>query len=130
MKIFVVLFLTLLTCGCAKLAHLQELLTLKGFSDNQTEQTKYLEAQDKKFKALLAAVGDGTIGRFRSKKSFLRNFGDPILAHKVNRDGVIREEWLYRYARKFMGSEKVCVYFDASGRFVDFRHINPKESGK
>ena len=51
MKILPLLFLSCVVFGggCAKLAHLQELLTLKGFSSERDRQDLYVEKQNKNF---------------------------------------------------------------------------------
>ena len=116
--------------GCAKLEHLEELLTLKDLSDNQAEQVRYVQDQDKKFEALLLAIKDSQINQYRTKKDFLKFFGEPILKKPIIREGKSLDEWLYRYTKKFIGSEKVYVYFDDRGRFVNFRHVLPETEGK
>lgn len=123
MKRFSVLMVILLfSCGCAKLSHLQELLTLKSFSDNQDAQKRYVEKQDKKFDQLLAVVKAGRLNEFSDKKSFLKEFGEPIFTKKLD-DG--SEEWLYRYTAKLFGSEKVYLYFNNSGKLIDSKHVMP-----
>ncbi len=123
MKRFSMLVVILLfSCGCAKLSHLQELLTLKGLSDNQDDLNRYVEKQDKKFDQLLAVVKAWRLNEFSDKKSFLKEFGDPVLTKKLDNG---TEQWLYRYTAKLFGSEKVYLYFDNSGKFVDYKHVTP-----
>ena len=104
--------------GCAKLAHLQELLTLKAMSDEADKTDKYVKEQDRKFGLLLEAKKDGTIESYKDKKTIVKKFGDPVFCRnetKLNREV---EECLYRYAKKFFDSEKIYFYFDSSGQVV------------
>ena len=109
--------------GCAKMAHLQELLTLKDLSDNQTQQTRYIEEQDKKFVKLLEAVNADQLPQYPHQKSVLRAFGEPILRKKMSDSS---EQWLYRYSAKLFNSEKVCIYFDREEQLTRFEHILPE----
>ncbi len=122
-KIFISLLGVVFLSGCAKLAHLDDLLRLKSLSDNQAQQRKYVEEQNKKFEALLDIVKNNRIHEYPNKESFLKAFGGPIFAKKIQRDDKTLEQWLYRYAQKLSGSEKVYVYFDEAGNFVDFKHV-------
>ena len=120
--VFLILFF-LGQAGCAKVAHMQELLTLKSLSDNQAQQEKYVESQDKKFGQLLEAVKANRISQYPNQKSILNAFGEPIL-RKKKADNT--EQWVYRYSAKLFNSEKVCVYFDREGKLTRFEHILPE----
>ncbi len=126
-RMIILLIVSMLACGCAKLAHLDELLTLKALSDNQEQQQKYVEAHNKKFEALLEAVKNNSLGNYPNKKDFLKKFGEPILAKHVVRDGKEYEECFYRYATKLSGSERIYLYFDSEEKLVDYQHILPDE---
>jgi len=108
--------------GCAKLAHLDELLTLKGLSDNQDMQVRYVEKQDKKFEQLADAVKNNQMDGFPDKKAILRAFGEPIFAKQSEEKS---EVWLYRYTTKLFGSQKIYLYFDASGKLIEWQHVQP-----
>ena len=129
-RVAVFILALIFLCGCAKLAHLEELLTLKSLSDNQVEQAKYIEAQDKKFKALLEAVENNRLDQYPNQRSFLKAFGQPIFTKKVKKENQQLEQWLYRYGAKFEGSEKVYLYFDDSGNLVSWKHIKPDTKDK
>ncbi|MFA5059597.1 MAG: hypothetical protein WC676_03120 [Candidatus Omnitrophota bacterium] len=126
-EIIILSFGLIIFCGCAKLAHLEELLTLKSFSDNQAQQVKYVEVQDKKFALLLEAIKNDQMKDHPDKKEFLKTFGQPILAKRVVENGVELEEYLYRYSAKLSGSEKVYVYFDAQGKISRWRYVEPEK---
>ncbi|MFH1359514.1 MAG: hypothetical protein ABIJ41_00560 [Candidatus Omnitrophota bacterium] len=111
--------------GCAKVSHLQELLTLKTYSDNQGLQDQYVQEQDEKFAKLLGAIKEKRIQDYPSKKSFLKNFGDPIFTKVVNKNNQNVEQWLYRYAQKYFNSPKVYAYFDSSGQLIDWSLEEP-----
>ncbi len=115
--------------GCAKLAHLEQLLTLKAVSDNRDYQAQYVEEQNKKFEALLAAVKNNSLlENYPHKKMIVKNFGEPVFSREVEHKGQSLELWLYRYATQYFGSEKVYLYFDETGKLLDFGHFIPPEN--
>ena len=124
-KNFIVFFGLIFLAGCAKLAHLQELLTLKSLSDNQTTQHQYIQEQNKKFEALLDVIKNNRMSDYPDKKSFLRAFGEPIFSKTIKKDGKPLEKWLYRYAQKLSGHEKVYLYFDSSRKLLYWDHVQP-----
>ena len=109
--------------GCAKVAHMQELLTLKALSDNQTQQAKYIEQQDKKFEKLLETLKAGQLQKYSNQKAILSAFGEPIFKETTKDSS---QKWLYRYAAELFGSEKVYLYFDADGQLIHWKHISPE----
>ena len=132
MKKYLLLVLTVLILsylpGCAKLAHLEQLLTLKAVSDNRDAQKKFVEEQNKRFEELLEIVKKDSLRNYPDKKSILKNFGEPVFTRDIVRHGQPLELWLYRYATKYFGSEKVYLYFDETGKLVDFGHFIPPEN--
>ena len=113
-----VLMLCCTLTGCAKLAHLDELLRLKDLSDNRDGQAVYVEKRDKDFEKLLTVVKANTLDRFYDQASFLKEFGPPLLRREVTRDGQPLEQWLYRYTVRAFESPKIYVYFNRSNRIV------------
>ena len=130
MRILMIILAAVWLGGCAKLAHLKELLTLKTLSENQAEQKKYIDRQNKKFEGLLIAVNNNELAKYPDKKSILKEFGEPILTKTVFEDEEVREEWLYRYSAKLSGSEKVYLYFDVTGRLVNWKDVLPEVQNK
>ena len=123
-RIFLLLGALFLT-SCAKLAHIDELLTLQDLSIEQDKQIKFVEAQDKKFGLLLSAIENNALDRYPDQKSFLKDFGPPVYVKKITRGNQQLEKWVYRYSTKAFGSEKVYAYFDQSGKLVEWDHIKP-----
>ena len=123
-KIILTVFGAVWFSGCGVLTHWDQLMTLQAMSENQTQQQKYVEAQDKNFKKLLEAiVSENFKADFPDQESFKKAFGDPVFTEKITKSGQTLEEWLYRFAVKFKDSEKVYLYFDASGNLTDFIHV-------
>ncbi len=113
-----ILIIMFFAAGCAKLQHLDQLLTLKGLSDEQTQMGQEIERQDAKFERLVAAVEEGSIAKYKSQKSVLGQFGSPIFTEKVEEDGRPLEVWVYRYAARFFDSPKVYLYWDQAGNLI------------
>ena len=111
--------------GFAKLAHLDELLTLQDFSNEQGAQAKYVQEQNAKFDALLVAVKNGTVESYASRDGFRNGFGEPVIKRQVDQDGRPLEMWIYRYPAKVNGAQKVYLYFDDQGKLVEWKHIAP-----
>ena len=121
-RIALLVFLFLST-GCAKLEHLQELLTLKDLSDDRDQQEIYMKNREKSFKILAAALKDNSIERFQNKKAFLTNFGKPLVIRSVVLNQQSLERWLYRYPTRAFGSPKVYLYFDKSGKLQFWQYF-------
>ena len=114
--------------GCAKLAHLEELLRLKELSDDRDRQDQYREKQDQYFERLLTALKNDSLNRFTDRRSFLQAFGPPIFARSVRHpDGQTTEQWLYRYTTRPFDSPKVYCYFSPDGKLADYRYF-PRET--
>ncbi len=120
---FILFFLT----GCAKVEHLQELLTLKALSDDRDRQDIYIRNHDESFERLLTAVKNNSLDQFPDKKSFLKAFGKPLLSEQTVWKGEPREKWLYRYPTRAFGSPKVYLYFDKSGKLKSWQYSPGQE---
>ena len=126
-KKFFLIALIPVVSGCAQLSHLDQLLTLKAVSDNRSLQHKFVEDQDKKFTALLAAIKDNSIRKFPDKKRFVKRFGVPIMTQSSVWEGKPCELYVYRYAIKYFSSEKVYLYFDALDKVLAWELIEPEK---
>jgi len=111
-----VLFLS----GCSSSGRMQRLMTLKNLAKEQKQIGSYVEEQDQKFEKLLARIQEGELDEYVDRKGIKRAFGDPVYVKPVQRNGQAQEQWLYRYATQFFGSEKVYLYFDESGKLMDW----------
>ena len=123
-KILPVFFVLFFFTGCAKLEHLQELLTLKDLSDDRDQQDIYVRNHDESFERLLKAVNNNSLDQFPDKKSFLKTFGKPLLTEQAVLNGQSLEKWLYRYATRSFGSPKVYLYFDQSGKLKHWQYFS------
>ena len=113
--------------GCAKLAHLQELLTMKAYSDEKDAQVNFVRQQDEKFKTLLDLAEGQGLGAYTTRERFLTEFGEPILRKDIIKDGRPREEWLYRYSTQYFDSPKVYLYFDEQGVLQSWDYVPGKK---
>ena len=129
-KIFIPVFVLLFFTGCAKLAHMDQLLTLKGLSDEQTQMGKEIKHQDAKFERLVAEVREGTISRYKKQESVSGTFGAPVFTEKVAEGGRPLEVWVYRYAARFFDSPKVYLYWNQAGELVQWKYEEGKDNGK
>ena len=123
-KIFFSLWcLSFLLTGCAKIEHLQELLTLKDLSDDRDQQDIYVKNHDESFERLLAAVKTNSLSQFPDKKSFLRDIGKPVLIKEVIGNGESLERWLYHRSTKSLGLPKIYLYFDQTGKLKYWQYF-------
>ncbi len=113
----------LLLCGCSKVRHLDQLLTLKDLENEQTQLGQYVEGQNRNFELMLEEVKDGTLELYSNKRKIQLAFGDPVYARSVVEDDQELESWLYRYATQYFGAEKVYLYFDLDGNLVKSEYI-------
>ena len=126
-KIAVVIFGCLSFLGCAKLEHLDQLLTLKDFSKEQDRLDRYVKAQTEKFKFLLQVVKDHKLSQYKNKRSVLKAFGDPVLSQEIKKNDEMLTEFLYRYPKQYLDSDKVYLYFDKKGKFIDWKYVKGNE---
>lgn len=117
----------LLLTGCAKISHLDQLLTLKDLSDEQDRLERHIQTRDEKFEFLVKAVQDGTIGRYKNQKSLRRHFGEPVYTEKITQDGRLLDLWVYRYTTKFFDSPKVQLYLDSSGQLIRWDYLGASD---
>ena len=113
--------------GCAKLRHLNELLTLKDYSEEQASIDGQVKLQDEKFDRLLEAVRSGKIDAYKEEKEILDNFGEPVLKREEKGEEEILSEWLYRYQVKYFDTDKVYLYFDNNGILKDWKVIEGRK---
>ena len=123
MRIIVGLMGLLFLTGCAKLQHLDQLLTLKAVSDEQARMDQTVERQNQKFQELIKAVQDGSVKNYPDQKSIAKKFGEPILKRETNKEGQTLEYWLYRYATKYFDSEKIYLYFDHEAKLISSEYV-------
>ena len=124
--LFIILLFFLTGCTQAKqLAHLDQLMTLQGLSENRDEQANFVDDHNKKFAQLREAVKNDQLKEYPNKKVILQAFGEPIIAKTVMDQGEPREEWLYRYATKYFNSDKIYLYFDSQGNLIRCDHVVP-----
>ena len=125
-KFLLFLPLIFVVCGCAKLQHLDQLLTLKAVSDNHAIQKKYVHQQNDNFKKILEATKNNSITNYSDKGAIARFFGEPVLTKEVERDGQKCQRWLYRRADKLVDAEKIYLYFDTTGKMIHWEYIPGK----
>lgn len=125
-RILTVIVGTLLLGGCAKVSHMDQLLTLKGVADEQSRIGKFVEEQDRKFDQMVAEAKAGTLDQYMNKRKFVRAFGEPVVVTMVKEDDRELETWLYRHATEYFHADKIYLYFDDDGNLVrsEFREAN------
>ena len=112
-------------CGCAKLAHLQQLLTIKAYSDNKDMQEQFVLKQNERFDKLLEIAQQQGLEGYPTKTSFLKEFGPPVFTRKIIRQNKPLEEWLYRHATEYWDGAKVYLYFDDKDHLEDWEYVVP-----
>ena len=126
-KILRIIVGTLALCGCAKVSHLDQLLTLKGVADEQTQIGKFVDEQDRKFDTMVAEAKAGTLDQYGSKQKIVRTFGEPVHVQNVMENNRELEACLYRYSTEFFDTDKVYIYFDADGSLVRSEYWENKD---
>ena len=126
-KVVIMLLGCVLAGGCAKVSHLDQLLMLKGLSDEQAAVNQYVQTQDRNFDLMLKAVRDGTLEQYSTARKMRQAFGEPVFARKVTQEDQEMESWLYRYATQYFGAEKVYLYFDLKGNLVKSEYVEEND---
>ncbi|MDD4954816.1 MAG: hypothetical protein PHP17_02115 [Candidatus Omnitrophica bacterium] len=120
MRLFVCL-IVLLFCGCARLAHLDELLTLKSVSDSQRDIEIYLAKQEKGFTRLEGDIKNNRLRTGEFKRAIIEKYSEPVLTEKPETEkNNIKEILLYRHPTNYFKSDRIYLYFDAEGRLASW----------
>ena len=119
--------LALTAAGCAKLAHLQELLTLKALSEEKDAQEKFVNEEFARFERVAQAVDHGTISSFETGEKILKEFGRPMASQVITRDGQQFQQWLYRHPILAQAKTRVYLYLTPESRLVYWEHLPSKE---
>ena len=98
---------------------MDELLTLKGLSEERNANDKDIVVYDKKMDQLFEAYQKGELKAYTSKRKLKLAYGQPIFARWVERNGNTTEEWLYRYMTRYTDSDKLYFYFDKKGGLIE-----------
>lgn len=109
------------------LPHMNELLTLKAYSEEKDAQSKQIEEQLRLFEKLLASVKDGSIRSYPNQEAVIQAFGPPVVTDRINyhfNQPLIRA--LYRHPIHKLAKDRVYLYFDVGGQLITSEHI-PKE---
>ncbi len=120
-----ILYLICIVCllgGCAKIKHLDQLLLIKGLSDEQIAIDAYIEEQEGYFDQLLTEINEGSFDAYQTKKQIVKSFGEPISIDTLNDNGPAVELWLYRPPTEYFDTKKVYMYFNQEGRIVDWNY--------
>ena len=120
---FIILCVAFFFTGCSKLAHLDQLLTLKAMGQNKDEQAKFVKQQDQNFEAVLQAYRENRLSQYPDAKGIQKAFGAPIYVSEEIKDGVPRIKWLYRYSVKMASSDKVYLYFSTDGKLLEWQYV-------
>lgn len=104
--------------GCAKIRHLDQLLTLKAVSDEQQSLGHYVQVKDERFESLLVRMCSGDFPSNWSGTEVSSEFGAPIHVSHLDRDSVAKERWLYRRQTRYFKTPTVTLDFDTDGRLV------------
>ena len=124
MKKFIFIFcVAFFLSGCSKLAHLDQLLTLKAMGENKDQQRKFVKQQDQNFERILQACRENRLAQYPDSKSIAKAFGTPITVSEEVKDGVSRIKWLYRYSIKMLSADKVYLYFSSDGRLIEWQYV-------
>lgn len=133
MNLLILLVLGVSLMGCAQVKQVQnldELLTLKEYSEEKGAQEKWIEEEAAKFDRILAAAQDGSIKSVATQPLILERFGDPVLKEHTELDNKSVERWLYRHPIQKLAFEKVYLFFDADGRLLKYELITPPNDGQ
>ncbi|MDD5005339.1 MAG: hypothetical protein PHS93_02400 [Candidatus Omnitrophica bacterium] len=109
-NLFLCLLLGLFIYGCSA-----QLNTLIEVSREQESQKKYMEIQKRKYNLLLKHVKEGRIKKGLNKEEAFRLYGEPIAMKEIEQGSV----FIYRDPSEFFPSQKVFLYFDEQGIFVN-----------
>jgi hypothetical protein len=122
----IVFVIAILSSGCTQLKalpHLDQVMTLKDYSEEKDAQAKWIDGENKKFERLLTIVKNGSISGYPDQNSVLTEFGKPVVSESVQDAGSTATRWLYRHPIQKSATDRVYLYFDADGQMIRSEHI-------
>ena len=120
-KVFTYLILILLgLSGCSIVSHMDELMLMKGYSNEKDAQHKLVKSINDHYDELCKAIDQKTVNDNKDEASWVKSFGEPILKKDLS-DGTQR--WLYRYAIYRLAKSKVYVYFNRDGKLIKWEKL-------
>jgi hypothetical protein len=115
--------------GCNTLAHMDQLLVLKGIGDEQAAIDQDVAQENKRFDKLFAAAQkDNFIKDYPTKKKIVGTFGEPVFLRPETKNGQPLEFALYRRAKEFFNQDKVHLYFDEAGHLASYEVFKKQET--
>ena len=127
MRIPVYLVIVLL-CGCAKVTHLNELLTLKRVADSQKQIEIYLAKQERGFNKLNEDIKNSALAKGQLKRSIIAKYSEPVLTKEPEPESAgIKEILLYRHPTNYFKSDRIYLYFDNGNKLISWK-VEPAES--
>lgn len=120
--------LVLFLSGCTQLKQVQnldELLTLKDFSDEKDSQQKWIDREVARFELLLTAIDDGSVKSLANQDAVRERFGDPVVVDEVQENNFPAQRWLYRHPIQKLASDRVYFFFDDNGRLLRYERVVP-----
>ena len=112
--------------GCAKVSHLDQLLTIQAYSKSNEEKERFVKAADKRFEALLHEVKTGRLKRTMRLEDIRNKYGSPVYEQIIVGGKHARTLWMYRRQTDYAGAEKVYLYFDEQGVLLDWEYETSK----
>lgn len=107
--------------GCSYLSHWDQLMTLKGFSDNRKEAEKYVRNQNESFDKLLYDIQNNRLKKGTSKRVIRSRYGDPVFC-KANEDRIgVEDACLYRHPLEYFSIDTVYLYFDENNKLNSWK---------
>jgi len=115
--------------GCAVIKNMDKLVILQRVAMDAEEMDKIVDAQIENFKVMLEEIQLGEFDQYKNEESIVAKFGDPIYIVEIKRDSQKHKFYLYRNPVKYFNTDKVYIYFDISGKLVDWQLVpkNKKE---
>jgi hypothetical protein len=107
--------------GCTKLKllpYLDQALLLQDFGQEKTQQQKIVDNTNALYDKLTAAIQSGDIAQYKTEKSIIKAFGQPVLSREQALDGKALKQSLYRYSILRTARDKVYLYYDPQGKLV------------
>ena len=125
MQKFLLLFLIVWAgSGCAKVAHMQKLLTIQAYSQAQDRQEEFVQDHNGCFARLMKVVRADEVDGYQTREQIEREFGPPVFKRRAMIDETEAEEWLYREATAYFEGDRVYFYFNQQGQIIGWEHVS------
>ena len=109
--------------GCTLIRYSDQIGTLRAIDENMRNIAEDISAQEAYVDKLIKDVKNNRLVKGLSRKAVIDKYGKPVIVKQAD-NGTFGQVFLYRHPVNYFTCDKVYLYFDVSGRLLNWKY-NP-----